>query len=228
VSRSKAPDLDGIFVTSLASKESRRLLPDLSNAFYVSPPPGSSLAQILFIRNSVLMAQAVSAGTVQLVGEASPVLEGVGPGLNSDFFRFSVSGDGSLIFQAAPSLPISQLNWFERSGLPAEVVGQPGYMSSFSISPDGKRVALTRYRTSDQYAGSDVWLHELEQGTESRFSFKGLLNGTPVWSPDGSSIAFGAGPGDTSMKRTNGVGQEELLVKDIADCRLPGHRTGTF
>jgi Tol biopolymer transport system component len=131
----------------------------------------------------------VNQETLQLGGEASPIFESIGQGLNAAFFKFSVSGDGSLTFQAARAFISSQLVWFDRNGVQAGVVGQPGYIGEFSISPDGKKVALTRNSSPGQLSGSEIWLHELERGTESRFTFKGY-NFNPVWSPDGSSIAY--------------------------------------
>ena len=60
-------------------------------------------------------------------------------------------------------------------------------------------------------------MHELERGTESRFTFKGLRNSMPVWSPDGSSIALAQSlrqdQWEVYQKHTNGTGQEELLAK---------------
>jgi dipeptidyl aminopeptidase/acylaminoacyl peptidase len=211
----KMPEQNGIILASLDSKENRRLLPDESNAFYMPPVAARRLAQILFVRNGALMAQPVSPETLQLAGEASPVADGVGDGPNTGFFQFSMSGDGKLTFQATRALPLSQLTWFDRNGGQAGVVGQPGYISHLSISPDGRRVALTRISSPGQPAGADIWLNELERGSESRFTFK-ESNFAPVWSPDGSSIAyavFGQGQWATYQKHTNGTGQEELLVK---------------
>jgi hypothetical protein len=73
-------------------KESRRLLPDASNASYVPPVAAGRPAQILFVRNSTLMAQSVNPETLQLAGEALPIVESIGQGVNAGFFKFSVSG----------------------------------------------------------------------------------------------------------------------------------------
>src|SRR6202040_2598062 len=125
---------NGVFLASLDSKESRRLLPDLSNAFYVPPAAGSRLAQLLFVRNGALLAQPVHPITLQLAGGPSPVVDGVDR-VVLGFFKFSISGDRSLTIQAGPAFTRSQLTWFERNGGQAGVVGQPGYVSSFAISP---------------------------------------------------------------------------------------------
>jgi len=212
---SKTPDQNGIILASLDSKESRRLLPDVSNVSYVPPAASGRTAQILFVRNGALMAQPVHPATLQLAGEASPIVDGVGRGVHLGFFRFSVSGDGSLTVQAATALPSSQLTWFDRKGAQTGIVGQPGHISGFSISPDGKKVAFTQSRSSNPSAGSDIWLRDLERSTESRFTFK-EFNAGPVWSPDGTSIAYavsGQGQWDVYRKQANGTGQDKLLAK---------------
>jgi eukaryotic-like serine/threonine-protein kinase len=234
VSGSTTLDRNGIFLASLDSKESQRVLNEFSNSRYVPAVAGNRLAQILFVRNGALMAQPVIPETLQLAGEASPIAESVGMGAQLGFFRFSVSGDGSLIFQAARALPTTQITWFERNGVQAGIVGQPGFISGFSLSPDGKKVALSRHSSSNLAAGSDIWLHELERGTESRFTFDGLRNNLPVWSPDGNRIAYAHSASLDSLwevfqKQTSGTGQDELLVKGDNGLRpLCWSRDGRF
>jgi serine/threonine protein kinase/Tol biopolymer transport system component len=216
-STSKTIDRNGISLAALDSKESRRLLPDASNASYVPPVAAGRPAQILFVRNSTLMAQPVNPETLQLAGEALPIVENIGQGLNAGVFKFSVSGDDSLTFQAARAFISSQLAWFDRNGVQGGVVGKSGYIADFSISPDGKKVALTRNSSPGQLSGSEIWLHELERDTESRFTFKGYNFG-PVWSPDGSSIAYvhstiDSSTGEVYQKQTSGAGHEELLAQ---------------
>jgi len=59
-------------------------------------------------------------------------------------------------------------------------------------------------------------LHDLARGT-SRFTFGSSVNQWPVWSRDGSRIAFSSlrdGNGNPYVKAANGVGAEKVLDKD--------------
>jgi Tol biopolymer transport system component len=62
----------------------------------------------------------------------------------------------------------------------------------------------------------DIWLIELARGISTRFTFDPKNDTAPVWSPDGNSIAFASnreGAFDLYRKRSNGIGQDELLLK---------------
>jgi eukaryotic-like serine/threonine-protein kinase len=89
------------------------------------------------------------------------------------------------------------------------MIGEQGNIGWASISPDGKTVALDR--TDRQTGFRDIWLHDLGRNVESRFTFgtgKGD-NRFPVWSPDGSQIAFRARV--AMRKATTGSSAEEKL-----------------
>jgi Tol biopolymer transport system component len=62
----------------------------------------------------------------------------------------------------------------------------------------------------------DIWLHDLTRGTASRFTFNSKNNASPVWSPDGSHIAFLStrdGPNNVYQKGTGGMAQDQPLDK---------------
>jgi Tol biopolymer transport system component len=82
------------------------------------------------------------------------------------------------------------------------------------VSPDEKRIAIHRHDTN----GGDVWLFDsVRRGTMLRFTFDASQdNSMPIWSPDGSRIAFSSlrkGNWGIYQKPSNGTGSEELLLE---------------
>ena len=113
----------GVYVGSLDSKDSRRLLAGGSNAVYAAA--ASAQGYLLFTRGETLMAQPFDAMKLQLSGEAFPIAErvaaaGVGPGS-----AFSVSENGVLAYQGSGAPNTTQLVWFDRNGKRLEPVGPP-------------------------------------------------------------------------------------------------------
>ena len=103
------------------------------------------------------------------------------------------------------------------------MVGTAGGPRWPAISPDGNTVAVDRLDPQTNFI--DVWLHDLSRGGASRFTFNsGFFNDYPVWSPDGSHIAFlstrDGAAGDLYQKATSGAAREEVLDKDLRN-KLP-------
>ena len=97
-----------------------------------------------------------------------------------------------------------QLTWLDRSGREIGKVGNVQDQRHTSVSPDG-RVAATVRR--DQ----GIWLYDLLRGGEARFTSPPLIGTAPVWSPDGSRIAYGWG-NTLYLKDASGGVKEELLL----------------
>lgn len=58
------------------------------------------------------------------------------------------------------------------------------------LSPDGKKLAYTSFRTESGKAGTAIVVFSIYTG-EKRFLFsKGTLNSTPRWTPDSTKLAF--------------------------------------
>jgi Tol biopolymer transport system component len=79
-----------------------------------------------------------------------------------------------------------QLAWFDRSGKTLGTLGAPDEngLTSPSVSPDGRRVAVSR----TVQGNTDIWL--LDGTRTSRFTFDAAFDRYPIWSPDGSRIVF--------------------------------------
>jgi len=133
---------------------------------------------------------------------------------------FSISASDALVYLSASApLPAAvglirgQLTWFDRAGKVLGTVGDPGVYGGLALSPDGKRVAFGR--TDFAMPTRNIWLYEFARGVTTRFTFESGWDDSPVWSPDGSRIAFLAGRGiyGVYQKAANLGGEDELLLK---------------
>ncbi len=195
----------------------REILAAHSNVEYV-PRIGGGLfgsandGYLLFGRESTLMAQPFDAAKVRTTGDAVPLAEQVDyfPGVAQS--QFSASTNGILVYTSGASGGVSmQLTWFDRTGKPGGVVGDPNKFERIEISPDGSTVATDN---NDELGVSSIWLRDLARGTASRFTFGPTSSQFPVWSPDGRSVAYWRPTVETYQKAVSGTGQEELLYKD--------------
>jgi len=216
---SSQPEHQGIYLGSLDSKEmdSKKtpLVATDSSAAYAGPASGPGY--LLFVREGSLMAQRFDPGKLKLSGEAFPVAEPVGVDAGLQHGRFSVSESGVLVYDSIGG-GNRQLVWFHRSGKPLASVEPPGAYWIVDFSPNGRRVAASR--NDPQTNNLDIWLFDLARGSSSRFTFHPAGEGAPVWSPDGSRIAFFSsrnGPWNLYQKAASGAGEEEFLLKTSAN-----------
>jgi hypothetical protein len=196
-----------IYVGDLESRERRRVMAARSNAIYASP------GFLLFLREHTLMAQPFDAGKLETTGDPFPIVEQVNF-TTSATGQFSASQNGVLAYISGLQGG-AQLTWFDRSGKTLGTVGSPMETRGPAISPDGKTVAFERL--DPQTGFNDIWLHDLARGTDSRFTFNSKNNLYPIWSPDGSYIAFASnrnGRFNVYRKATGGTGQDEIVDRD--------------
>jgi Tol biopolymer transport system component len=132
------------------------------------------------------MAQPFDPESLELSGRPTLVL----PEIASLWGRgdFSVSATGILAYRTAEPKN-RQLAWFDREGKRLETVGPRNSYSSWSLSPDEKRLAIAY---QDTPRGGAIWTLDLSRGTPSLLTSDpraGIVS--PVWSPDGVAVMFG-------------------------------------
>ena len=99
--------------------------------------------------------------------------------------------------------------------------GQPGPDQLIAISPDGTQVA---YRDPVQNIAGNIWTIDFSRGVRTRLTFQqGVSGSSPVWSPDGSRIAFAAGNTlDTLFEKpSSGAGEAKELYKKAGEGKTP-------
>ena len=71
---------------------------------------------------------------------------------------------------------------------------------------------------------SDIWIYDLERGTLTRLSFDEAFDGSPLWSPDGSRVAFWSmrEGGGLFWKAADGTGEVERLLESAGSVEPHG------
>ena len=191
------------------AKTRRAVRQTASNVIYANP------GYLLFVQDQTLMAQPFEASKGQVTGDPVPVTDNVDyVGLDIRG-HFSASQNGVLAYVSGVSLA-ERLTWVDRSGKELGAVGTEALFGWPSISPDGKTIAIDRINAPSSSA-FDLWLLNPERGTETRFTFGPGNKQGPIWSPDGSQIAYSKSePGAVKLYRqsTAGSAHEQLLDSD--------------
>ena len=187
------PQKFGIYVASLDSAGAKLLLSDYVSATY--SPPG----YLLGLRGSArgapagtLMAHSFDAGSLELSGEALPVVEEIQYYSGLAKGAFSVSENGTLVYSSSEK-PKTQLIWFDRRGNQLGSLGGTVVYGQPSLSSDDKTVAVERVDpiTHDE----DLWLIDATRDVASRLTADPNIDFMPVLAPDATRVVFASARG---------------------------------
>ena len=220
------PNTAGIYPGSIDMKPPdplpQRILPSSLGVVFVATdePAGGRL---LYLRDGTLMAQPFDVKKLALVGEPVPVAEKVGSAGAGGYFTASASG--ALAYRTGEG-QTRRLSWFDRTGKRLNEVGDAAFYDQLALSHDGTRAA-----THIEAGQRDVWVFDLARNSNTRLTFDPSSDDYPVWSPDGSQIAYCSGGGNSTIQRkaANGTGEPEVLIQNKSTaCPQDWSRDGKY
>jgi serine/threonine protein kinase len=195
----------GVYVGELGRDSIRRLVT-------ADRPAVFGADHLWFVRERDLFAQRFDPSTLAFSGPIGRVAENVGLGLV--VANLSAAFDGPIAYRAGSEATPSRrgLVWFDRSGKPLGTVGEEGgFGSNPSLSADSRYVVLQRTVQEN----IDVWMIDLQRNVSTRLTDEPGIDSLPVWSPDGSRIAFSRATGEGNgivVLRIDRAGPAEMLV----------------
>ena len=193
-----------LWVWSTATGARHKLLASASSGRY------SATGYLVFARDAALLAVPFDLATLTVKGSPMPVADGVEVSATNGTAQFALSADGTLVYaaQATATDDSDRLVWVDRNGREQPIPDIHGDFEAARLSPDGRRVALQSV--------NDLWINELGTSALRRLTMAGV-NQFPVWTPDGTRIAFSHPPAgmltpSLFWTAADGSGQPESIV----------------
>jgi WD40 repeat protein len=184
-----------IEVVDLASGERHPVIEDASVAEYVDT------GHLVFVRDGTVFAVPFDLDRLQTTGPPAPVLSGVQMDPSTGRVgQFAVSSSGVVAYVAEYGAGVSRLGWIDRAGEIEPIGLESGIYKDFRLGPTASDLVVVRNRNHS----IQLELYDLERGVLSSLTTEGSANDHPVWSPDGSRLAFSS----------NRDGQWNLFVTD--------------
>ncbi|HVL69473.1 MAG TPA: protein kinase [Vicinamibacterales bacterium] len=203
---------EGVHVGTVGSTETRLLLPEYSGAAYAA-------GYLLHQRGDEIVAQPFDLERLALHGKPTVLVDGVGGRSTIGLAAFSATDSALVYVTTAADLELVSIS---STGAARTLAALPR-SSNFALSPDDRKVAYVS--SSDEVAGTDIWVRNLDDGTSVRLSRGPEFDNSPAWSADGQRIAFRS---DTRILLTPAAGGgtfEDLLREPLAGLDALGNWT---
>jgi Tol biopolymer transport system component len=209
LARSAKAELSELSVGSLDSGATTTVMPSVTRAEFL--PPGSIAFQSGAVGGGAALLATVF---VQPFDPASFKASGEPMVLRQEIVvdegghgAYSFSDGGVLAYRARGAGRQDTLRWFARDGATGTTVGVSSDYTVPRLSPDGRRLAVA--------TTGGIWIHDLVRGTVARIT-AGPAHCCPIWSPDGSQIAFRNGVQNIGVIAASGIGGIKQLLANGA------------
>jgi hypothetical protein len=143
---------------------------------------------LLYSSGGALVAQGLDFETLTLVGQSILVGTDVGRGRGHELLA-AAAADVLLFGRAASGL--RELRWVDRTGAVRGTLGEPMTATDVRVAPAGAAVAVAR--AEPQLKTLDIWIYDTGRPVPRRLSAAIDSDDGPVWSRDGSRLAWVTG-----------------------------------
>ncbi len=177
-------DSNRVYLASLDGGDPRVITTSEAQAEY-------SAGHLLTVREGVLLATPMDAGSGKLGADGIPLVESVLTLSGGAVCGvYSSTQGGMLAYQIGVGSAEQFLAWTGPSGTQLGRLGEPGQFRRPRISPDGTQAVVEV--VDPETETSDLWLVNLDTGLRTRFTFDPGDEQSAVWTPDGESILYQA------------------------------------
>jgi eukaryotic-like serine/threonine-protein kinase len=187
--RSSVDERRGVYIGRIdgpASAANSLLLRSESEAVFAGEP-GKAEGNLFVVANGRIEMRRIDTTRMSVTGDARTL--GFKSGGNTPYHPMMLSASANLLAFAASSVPYGlELESVGRTGDGERVLDEAQAQNWPRVSPDGHRLA--RQRIDAMRGNPDIWVEDLDRGTRVRITTSPEPDMHPVWSPDGTRLAF--------------------------------------
>jgi eukaryotic-like serine/threonine-protein kinase len=213
-------DRRGVYVGSLdqpATQPTRPIYLSDSGAIYA---PGASRSEglVLSANNGRIEVRPFDPDRLIVTGDAHALEMNATPA--SPHHPSLMSASATVLAYVSGVIPWgNRIARIDRDGSNLRVEPDNQLTGAPRVSPDGR--FLARHRVDAVRSNPDIWVDDLERGSTLRLTTSADLDVMPVWSPDGTQVAYRAGTFDKpkiGVAASDGSGVKQTMACPKSPC----------